>query len=335
MRVLVTGGTGFLGAHCVEAIVAAGHSVRLLVRSPAKVDALFGPLGVRIDEVMPGDMADARSVAVALAGCDAVLHAAATMYGGEDVYAANLAGVRNVVCGAIDRGLDPVIYISSVGAMFPPPGPVATVDDPIGDLATVYGRSKAEGERIARDRQTRGAAITTLYPGGIYGPRDPGLGEATRGLRDAIRFGWPITRGGGVSIVDVRDIADLVVRCLEPGWGPRRFMAGGHFVTWAEFAAHCERLTGRPMRRIPTPAGLVRFAGRALDLVRKIRPIDFPLTHEAALFLTQLTPCDSEPTCRALDFRFRSTDETLTDAIRWLAEIGQLEAGRAGRLAAR
>lgn len=335
MRVLVTGGTGFLGAHCVEAVVAAGHSVRLLARNPAKVEALFGSLAVRIDEVVAGDMADERSVAAAFAGCDAVLHAAATMYGGEDVYESNLAGVRHVIGGAIERGIDPVLYISSVGAMFPPPGPIATVDDPIGDLATVYGRSKAEGERMVRAWQAGGAPITTLYPGGIYGPRDPGLGEATRGLRDAIRFGWPISRSGGVSIVDVRDLAALVVACLEPARGPRRFMAGGHFVTWPEFASHCERLTGRPMRRIPAPAPLVRFAGRALDLLRRIAPIDFPLTHEAALFLTQLTPCDSEPTCRALGFEFRSTDETLSDAIRWLSEVGQLDAGRAGQLAAR
>ncbi len=335
MRVLVTGGTGFLGSHCVEALVAAGHSVRLLARNPSKVDAVFGPRRVRIDETIVGDVADERIVATALAGCDAVLHAAATIVGGEDVYAANLAGVRHVVGGAIARGIDPVVYISSVGALFPPPGPIATAEDPIGQLATVYGRSKADGERFVRDLQARAAPITTLYPGGIYGPYDPGLGEATRGLRDAIRFGWPITRTGGVSIVDVRDLAGLAVSCLESAQGPRRFMAAGHFVTWSEFALHCERLTGRPMRRIPTPAPLVRFAGRALDLLRTIRPIDFPLTHEAALFLTQLTPCDSEPTCRALGFRFRATDETLSDAIRWLSEVGQLDAARAGKLAAR
>jgi len=335
MRVLVTGGTGFLGAHCVEAIVRAGHSVRLLVRDRGKVDRIFAPRGVSIDDIAVGDIADGSAVASALAGCDAVLHTAATMYGGEAVYEANLAGVRHVVGGAVERGIDPVVYISSVGALFPPPGPIVTVDDPIGDLATVYGRSKADGERIVRDLQAREAGITSLYPGGIYGPEDPGLGEATRGLRDAIRYAWPISREGGVSIVDVRDVAELCVRCLEPKRGPRRFMAGGHFVTWPEFAAHCERLTGRPMRRIPAPAPLVRFAGRALDWARRVAPIDFPLTHEAALFLTQLTPCDSEPTCRALDFRFRPTDETLSDAIRWLSEVGELDAERAGRLAAR
>lgn len=335
MRVLVTGGTGFLGSHCVEAILGAGHSVRLLVRDRGKVERVFAPRGVSIDDIVVGDVADGSAVGAALAGCDAVLHAAATLYGGEAVYDANLAGVRHVVGGAVERGIDPVVYISSVGALFPPPGPIATAEDPIGDLATTYGRSKAEGERLVRDWQAKDAAVTTLYPGGIYGPQDPGPSEATRGLRDAIRFAWPITRAGGVSIVDVRDVAALCVRCLEAGRGPRRFMAAGHFVTWPEFAARCERLTGRPMRRIPAPAPLVRLAGRTLDLVRRIAPIDFPLTHEAALFLTQLTPCDSQPTCRALSFAFRSTDETLADAIQWLSEVGELDAERAGRLAAR
>jgi len=332
MRVLVTGGTGFLGSHCVEALVAAGHTPRLLVRDAARADRVLGALGLTVADRLIGDVADPDAVAAALESCDAVLHAAATMYGGEDVFEANLAGVRHVVGGAAARGIDPIVYISSVGALFPAPGPVATAEDPIGRLATVYGRSKAEGERVVRALQSEGAPVTTLYPGGIYGPRDPGLGEASKGLRDSIRFGWPMTTGG-VSVVDVRDVAALVVACLEPDRGPRRFMAAGHFVTWPEFATLCERLTGRPMRRLPAPPGAVRAVGRLVDALRPVVPLEYPLTHEAALFLTQLTPCDSEPVCRAFDFRFRPTEETLRDAIRWLVSQGQLDVRRAGRLA--
>jgi nucleoside-diphosphate-sugar epimerase len=326
MRVLVTGGTGFLGSHCVEALATAGHEVRLLVRSPEKMRAVFDPLGVRIESHERGDMADAPVVARALEGCDAVLHAAATMYGGADVLDANLAGVRNVIGGAVRRGLDPVLYISSIAAMFPPPGPVGTVDDPIGEHRTVYGRSKAEGERYARELQAQGAPVTSIYPGGIYGPRDPGIGEATKGLRDAIRFGWPIT-AGGVSIVDVRDVAAIVVACLEPGRGPRRYMAAGHFITWPQFASTCETLTGTKMRRFPAPPIAVRAFGRVIDALQRV------LTYEAATILTRLTPCDNSATERDLQFAFRPTEETLADAIRWLAGVGELDARRAGRLA--
>lgn len=332
MRVALTGGTGFLGSHCVEALLAAGHAVRPLVRSRERALRVLGPLGVDAGDLVLGDMEDPAAVASALDDCDAVVHAAATMYGGEGVFRANLAGVRHVVGGATDRGIDRVVYVSSVGALFPPPGPVATADDPVGRLATTYGRSKAEGERWVRALQDGGAPVTTLYPGGIYGPRDPALGEASKGLRDAIRFGWPMT-SGGVSIVDVRDVAALVLAGLEQGSGPRRFMAAGRFVTWPEFADLCEAVTGRRMRRIPAPAPLVRAVGRVLDATRRIVPLDYPLTHEAALFLTTLTPCDSEPICRAFSFSFRPTADTLRDAIAWLARTGELEPRHAGRLA--
>lgn len=332
MRVLVTGGTGFLGSHCVEALAAAGHDIRLLVRSPEKIAAVFEPLGVTIESFEQGDMADAEATGRALTGCDAVLHAAATMYGGSDVLEANLAGVRNVLGGALARGLDPVVYVSSVAAMFPPPGPIVTVDDPIGEHRTVYGRSKAEGERYARELQAQGKPVTSIYPGGIYGPRDPGMGETSKGLRDAIRFGWPMTTGG-VSIVDVRDVADIVVACIEPGRGPRRYMAAGRFTTWPGFASHCEALTGHKMRRIPAPPWLVRAFGRVIDALRRLLPFfDFPLTYEAAILLTQLTPCDSSATEKDLGITYRPTSETLADAIRWLAEVGQLDARRAGNL---
>jgi dihydroflavonol-4-reductase len=78
MRVLVTGGTGFIGSHSVAGLVSAGHCVRLLVRDPAWVPRALGPLGVDIDcvEVAQGDVTDAEAVETALAECDAVLHAA-------------------------------------------------------------------------------------------------------------------------------------------------------------------------------------------------------------------------------------------------------------------
>ncbi len=75
-----------------------------------------------------------------------------------------------------------------------------------------------------------------MYPAGVYGPRDPAPGDGTKGLRDRLRYGWFMTTGGSVC-VDVRDLATLFTKALAAGRGPRRYMAGGHFLTWAEEAA--------------------------------------------------------------------------------------------------
>jgi dihydroflavonol-4-reductase len=331
MKVLITGATGFVGSHAAEALTRAGHVIRALVRSPEKAERVLGARGVAFEGVA-GDMTDAAAVERALAGCDAVVHAAATMYGDEAVLRANLAGVRHVLGGAAARRLDPIVYVSSIAALFPPPGSLLRPGDPVTGLPTTYGRSKAEGERFARELQARGAPVVTLYPAGVYGPDDPGPGETLKGLRDALRFGW-LRTSGGVSIVDVRDLAHIVVAVLQPGKGPRRYMAAGHFLTWAQKADLCERLTGVRTRRIPAPAPLLRGAGRLLDALKQLVPFDYPLTHEAALMMTRMTPCDSRATCEDLGLGFRPCEATLADAIGWLYRAGELDARRAGVLA--
>jgi len=332
VKVLVTGGTGFVGSHAVAALLRGGHRVRLLVRDPSKIQRVLEAGGIEVDDYVVGDMVDAQAVRTALTGCDAVLHAAATLYGGKEICAANVQGARNVLGIGCELGIDPILFISTVVAMFPPAGECFTVDDPIRGLETTYGRSKVEGERFARELQARGAPVVAIYPAGVFGPNDPGIGEPTKGLRDGIRFGWPIS-AGGISIVDVRDLAEIIAAALEPGCGPRRFMAGGHFASWSELADHCDALTGRRALRIPMPTPLLRGIGRLLDAAKMIVPFDYPLTHEATKMMTRLVPCDSRATVEQLGVSFRPTEETLRETIRWLFDQGEISAKIAGQIA--
>lgn len=326
MRVLVTGGTGFVGSHAVEALCRAGHEVRLFARSAAKAARMQQLRGVQVSDLQLGDMQDADAVRAALAGCDAALHAAASVEIGRtrDVFASNLNGSRNVIGAALELGLDPVLHVSSVTTMFPPQGGVFGPDDPVASLATDYGRSKAETERWVRELQADGAPVVSIYPPGVYGPDDPGPSATLKGLRDRVRFGWIMTSGGN-GCVDVRDLALVLAAALEPGRGPRRYVAGGHFLTWAEEADLCEQILGRRVRRLPAPPPLVLAAGRAVDLVKRLVPgFDYPLTHEAARILTRFVPCDSSRTQQELGISFRPARETLADSLRWLLAAGQI-----------
>jgi nucleoside-diphosphate-sugar epimerase len=167
----------------------------------------------------------------------------------------------------------------------------------------------------------------------VYGPHDPGLGPSLKGLRDRIRFGWLKTTGG-VGIVDVRDVASIIAAALAPGRGPRRYLAGGHFLAWMEEADLCEELTGRKVARYPGPPVLVRAAGRTVDLIKRVFPsFDYPLTYEASIFVTRFVPCDSGKTVRELGVEFRPPRETFHDSIVWMLRAGLLDPKYAPRLA--
>ena len=112
MKVLVTGGTGFVGSHTVRTLLADGHEVRVLARTPSKVAPLMEKMGVDPDivEVVAGDITDVESVEAAVAGCDAVVHAAAVVATDPTADAAmeatNLAGATNVLGAAVAAGCD-------------------------------------------------------------------------------------------------------------------------------------------------------------------------------------------------------------------------------------
>ena len=109
MRVLVTGGTGLVGSHICLALMDRGHQVRLLARRREQVAATFGPHGRVPDDVVEGDVLDAAAVREALAGCDAVVHAAA-VFSFDPRRAAEMRGTneqatRTVLEAAVDAAL--------------------------------------------------------------------------------------------------------------------------------------------------------------------------------------------------------------------------------------
>src|SRR3954468_15581066 len=125
MLVSVTGGTGFVGAHSVAAIVQAGHRVRLLVRDESAVDTALAPLGVATGsiETIIGDVLDEASVRRVVKGADAVLHVASVDSFDSRQRAVmrqtNAAGTELVLGEARRADAGRIVYVSSVGALFP------------------------------------------------------------------------------------------------------------------------------------------------------------------------------------------------------------------------
>ena len=326
MKVLVTGGTGFVGSHSVAALLSQGHQVRLLVRSRDRVARSLSPLEVAEVESVLGDVTVPRSVEEAMAGCDAVLHAAAVFSfdgrAASRMRQVNVPGTEIVLGAAVRAGLDPIVHVSSYVALLPPAGAVLTPDSPVKRPQGPYSRSKAESEQVARRYQEQGAPVVITYPGAVIGPHDPYLGESNRTVAEFATSG--VTMRGGGNWVDVRDVAKVHAAVMEPGRGPRRYMITGHYVALPDLTAMLREITGHPGRITVVPAGAAQAIGRLADLMQHLVPGRVPLGHEGIWIAALQTRCDDSRTVTELGITPRDLRVTLTDTVRWLADQGHI-----------
>ncbi|NNL67437.1 MAG: SDR family NAD(P)-dependent oxidoreductase [Myxococcales bacterium] len=336
MKILVTGGTGFIGSHSAAALTRAGHDVRLLVRDAEKAKRTFESLGTAVPETVTGDVTDADAVGEALEGCEGVLHAAALVSldasRAEQVARTNFGGTKNVVGMAQERGLGPIVYVSSVSALFDPgKGRIGPDSAPSHQAGNAYSASKARTEAFVRGLQAAGAPVAITYPSGVLGPHAPSLTEVHRALPVQLRVG--LLTEGGIAFVDVRDVAAAHAAIFARAPGPSRFITSSHDLTWHEVADLLGELTGRRIRRVRVPGPLLRGFGRLGDLAKRFVSFDFPLTYEGMTTATRWPGVDASATERELGVSFRHPRETLADTLRWMGEAGHVAPEPLGHLA--
>ncbi len=295
--VLVTGGSGFIGGHCILQLLAQGHQVRTTVRSlarEAEVRALLKRAGAEGDDRLTFAGADLERDAgwpEAVAGCDFVLHVASpfppTVPKHEDeLIVPAREGALRLLRAARAAGVKRVVLTSSFAAIGYGHKPqTAAFDerdwtDVWGDDVAPYAKSKTLAERAAWDfvGKEGGPELAVVNPVGVFGPV---LGPDTstsilvvQRLMDGALPGLPQMSFG---VVDVRDVADLHLRAMtDPRAKGERFLAtAGDFMTFREIALTLKSRLGEAARRVPTrvlPNWLLRVASLADPTVRQITP---------------------------------------------------------------
>jgi nucleoside-diphosphate-sugar epimerase len=333
LLVLVTGGTGYVGSHAIAALVAAGHSIRVLARAPERVPTALAPLGVEDVDTAPGDVTEP-----ALSGCDAVLHAASVFSldprKADEMRAVNVRGTEIVLGSAHRLGLDPIVHVSSELALLPPSdGEVLNANSPVKQPPWPYCRTKADSERVARSYQERGAPVVSVMPAAVWGPSDPHLGEGATLCANVLKNRYPIVMPGGMHIVDVRDAAAVLAAAIEPRRGPRSYMVAGHYVSLPDIIRTLGDLTGRRIRFLTLPSWFLAGFGRAADIAQRRLKTRLPWSGEGIWVNNCAARCDDSKTRTELDWEPRPLPETFADTIRWLVEIEELTPRQAGRLA--
>lgn len=328
MRVLITGGTGFVGSHIVKALQEAGHEVRLFVRDAGRIATALQPIGAGAVDHIEGEITDTERVRRAMEGCQAVIHAA-SIYSNDArhanaIRATNLAGARAVLGLAVARGLDPVVHVSSLLVLIRERRQVVNEDAPVGRPIGAYAASKVEQEVYARELQRAGSPVVITYPGAVFGPNDPNDGESTQVVRRMVRGLVPFIPRGTVPIVDVRDVAAAHAALLAPGQGPRRYVLGGHPVRARDLAriVHDEAGVWRP--RMPIPAALAHAGGLAAGWAQRLLPFRLPIDPTTTWLIRASAVPDCTRAERELGISFRDPETTIRDQVRWQKSAGRL-----------
>jgi uncharacterized protein YbjT (DUF2867 family) len=256
MKILVTGGTGFVGGHVIHALRAEERPVRALVRDLRKAGRLAG-WGC---ELVEGDVTDAASLRRAVEGCQAVVHLVAIRRGSQEEFERVMSqATRDLVAAARDAGVQRFVLMSAAGTSEQTAAVVP------------YFRAKWEMEKAVRES---GLEFTIFRPSFIFG-RD---GGALPLFVKQVRYS-PVTPviGAGLSRIQpiwVEDVAAYFAAGVEkPEAANRSFDLGGpNVVTWNELYERIAKVLGKRRRRLNIPSGLMR-AGAGLTEKLPAAPI--------------------------------------------------------------
>ncbi len=251
--IAVLGGTGFIGAEVVRQLVAAGHKVSVMARSPRNLPAIFEHPDVCITR---GSIADPAAVSTAIATCKTVINLA---HGGgganyEAVRRAMLGGAETVADACTEAGVTRLIHVGSIASLYlgPQEAPItgATPPDPQPDERADYARAKAACDLMLLARHRTGLPVVILRPGVVVGegtsPFHSGVGLYNN---EQHCIGWNDGRNP-LPFVLVQDVAAaILLACTAPNIEGRTYnLVGDVRPNAADYTATLGRALGRPLR---------------------------------------------------------------------------------------
>lgn len=256
--VFMTGASGFVGSHVLQALLARGYRVRALMRDGA---AAMPPGVVSVS----GDLRAPASLVPALRGCRFLVHTAA-LYSfsprdGETIAEVNIRGTEGILEAARIAGIERSVVTSSSSALAPAAGsrPVDERSWAEPRSGLTYHGSKLLQERAALSADT---PVITVLPTAPVGPGDRRPTPTGAIILDLLRGRIPATLRGGMNVVAVEDVATAHVLALELGRPRERYIAGGVNLSLAELWRLIARAAGRRSRTFPLPYAVAAAAAR-------------------------------------------------------------------------
>jgi dihydroflavonol-4-reductase len=331
VNVLVTGGTGFVGANLVRELLADGHTVRVLARPGGDRRALEG---CTVD-LVEGDLLDVASLRAAVAGVRHVYHVAADYRlwapDLQVLYRANVDGTRHLLAAASEAGAERIVYTSTVGAVgIPKDGTPGDETTPVSlaDMVGAYKASKFLAERVADEWAARGAPVVIVNPSAPIGPWDVKPTPTGQMIVDFLNGKMVGSVDTGLNVVHVRDVARGHILAAEKGRVGERYILGHRNLSLLEIFRMLSTLTGVPAPRFRVPYAVAWMAAAAMEGVSRItrRPPAVPLT--AVRMARKRMYFTADKAIRELGLPQTPAETALKDAVAWFTARGYANAKR-------
>jgi len=284
MKVLVTGGTGFLGSHVVRRLARDDHTVTVFRRASSSTSAI---------------------------------HAAASAPAGgarPDSYEVNVASTRTVVQACIAAGVNRLVHVSSVAAIGVPDDRTPADEDfvfNLGGSRLYYHISKRKAEDVVREGVARGLDCVIVNPGSLWGPfrgeyRDSNI---LRRVRHARRVR---VSPGGICIAHVDDVATGIAAAMLRGSPGTRYILGGDNLTYREWITMIASVLDVRPRLVPVPGIALELLAKTLGYMAGVRP-RFHGPYLRAYFAGRYAFYDSSKAAKELEYAARPFDAILRE----------------------
>lgn len=327
--VLVTGGAGFVGSHLVELLVRRGTRVRVLDLPGVAADHL-PQQGV---ELVRGDIRDRAVLGRAVRGCQAVYHLAAN----PQLWArqrglfgqVNYRGAIHVIEEGLAAGVRRVVHTSteSILTRVQQTGSI-TEEQHVAweDVIGPYCRSKHRAERHALRLARAGAPVVVVNPTLPVGPGDRGRSPPTQMMLDFCRGKRREYVDAQLNLIDVRDVAEGMVRAMERGRPGRRYLLGAENLSVLEVFSRLARLTGLPVPTRRVPYGVALAAAYVSEFISDVFTGRAPAATVTGVRLTaRRMHFDARRSLEELDLQPRPVQGTLAETVAWFKAVGWLK----------
>lgn len=322
---IITGVGGFLGNTIAKKLLKQGEIVRGLIFNPSEKEIFVNE---NIDLVL-GDMRDPKSIIPLFENINQkniiVIHTASIVSISskinKDLYDVNVVGVKNILEICKKYHVKRLIYVSSVHAI-----PEGTIGNAICEVSSfspdlvhgAYAKTKAESSQLVLDSTKEGLDCCIVHPSGIIGCGDYGHTHLNQFVIDYLNGHLTACVNGGYDFVDVSDVADSIISCVDKGVSGECYILSNRYYTIKEILDLLHKISGKPQIRTVLPLWFARLTAPLAESYYRIRKQPPLYTAYSLYTLKSNSSFSHKKATEQLGFYPRKLDETMTEMVQWL-----------------